>query len=57
MSARRFEDMFRPAGEGWSVFGWASSVLTLLIARPPLWPILMLIPIALMVTRINDVKK
>lgn len=57
MSARRFEDMFRPAGEVWSVFGWASSVLTLLIARPPLWPILILIPVALMFTRINDVKK
>jgi conjugal transfer pilus assembly protein TraD len=55
MSARKFEDMFRPAHEGAAFFGWIGSASVLLIYRPPFWAILVILSLALAALRANDV--
>ena len=34
---RKYEDMFRPAHEGYAVAGWAAGALLLVLFRPPFW--------------------
>ena len=58
MSARRYEDLFRRAYEGYAVIAWSAGAVFLLISRPPWWyvmaPVLLLVAIlrALQVKRL-----
>lgn len=57
MSARPFEDLFRPAHEAVAAVSWFTSVVLILYFRPPMWPAFLLFCAGMTVVRTLDVVK
>ena len=57
MSARRYEDLFRRAYEGYAVIAWGAGAVFLLITRPPWWYLMAPVLLVLAILRALQVKR
>lgn len=57
MSARRFEDLFRPAHEGSAAIGWLVAAVVMVLYRPPYWWVLVPLLLGMSVLRASEVLK
>ena len=57
MSIQKFENMFRPANEGYAALAWFASAIGLMIYRPPFWPILVLAVVGVGVRRVFETRE
>ena len=57
MSARRYEDLFRRAYEGYAAIAWGAGAVFLLITRPPWWYLMAPVLLVLAILRALQVKR
>lgn len=57
MSARRYEDLFRKAYEGYAAIGWVVGAFVLLLARPPWWYLLAPLALIFAASRTHQVRR
>lgn len=57
MSARKFEDLFRPAHEAGASIAWFAATVTLVLYRPPFWGLLVLLTLGMALLRASEVQK
>lgn len=57
MSARRYEDLFRRAYEGYAAIAWVAGAVFLLITRPPWWYVMVPVLLLVAIARVLQVKR